>query len=175
MGTGSDRAARLSAAVRGVVEAGNLDEALRRLIGPFREEFALRRSSVLVFLPTDRVRIVATWGTGETLLPLGSEIAVNLTKGTGELSARLVAGEAVVIAVSQADLGMLEDVARDEGVRSIVLLPLFGPMGLSAVLTMSSSRDAAFTAEDTRLLAGIAAGVGNALTALLDASGRAEV
>lgn len=176
MGAGerARRDARTVAAARAVAEAPDLESALRGLVRPFAADLALARASVLVFLPTDRIRIIATWPAGGGPLPAGSEIAVTLTPGMGAISSTLVTGRPVVADVATADMGLVRDIALHGGLRTIMAVPVFDERGLSGVMTLWSTRRRAFGDEHADAFMLLGARIGPRLGVLIDASGRAD-
>ncbi|MGH2830838.1 MAG: GAF domain-containing protein [Actinomycetota bacterium] len=158
----------LSDAVRGVASATTIEDALRALARVLQEDFALWRVSVIRFPTGSRhIEIVAAWSANEIILVPGNRIAIDLTPATRQLSETLQSGRPAMFRSDSIDLGLLNDLMRDEGVASWLGLPLFGCDQVVAVLSLSSSNPDAFGEADILFFKGLAAGIQKQLISLL--------
>ena len=155
---------------RGTGAAHDVDEALLGLVALLRDPYSLWRASILMVMP-DRVRarLVAVWsGASQSLLEVGTEMAISATTALPQV---MRTGRPIVTR-SRDGSNLLEDILREEGVRSRISIPLRVNDEVVGILIFASSSPEVFDASDVPFFIGVGVGLERRLLNLVAKSER---
>lgn len=159
----------LVSSIRAAVEAaGTLPDALAAVAAELSGGFPIVRLSVRLVVAPDMLAIAGVWTPRETALKAGTRIPA---RSSSLLDPGIREGRAVVFSMPEHE-SLLEQILRDEGIRSWVTVGLRDDEGeLAGLLSFSSDRPAAFIDADVELFEALGAGLEGKLLSLARRSG----
>lgn len=170
MGNASPDALRR--AIQAVIDANDLDGAVDALIASLRDDYELWAATLSVFLPSGTAKVVASLAPGDTILTVGTEIAIDLTPEILGYVQDLLAGRPILVSTRQEGLGLLGELLPQEGWESVVTVPLADQGEVVAVLSLASSSAQGFSQSNLDFFRGLGRALETALLRLVDRSGR---
>jgi hypothetical protein len=149
-----------------VAGCGTLDAALEMLASLLADRFRITRISVRIFDPqTDELEFVGVWSSEPTYLGAGVRMpARSTTFGEVELRGSSILGRPPAKAGP-----LLDQLLRDEGTRSWVVMPLTRDRLVVGLLSAGSPLDDGFTEDDLPLFDALVVAVGDRLLSLVPA------
>jgi GAF domain-containing protein len=149
-----------------VASCATLDAALGVLASRLADRFRITRISVRIYDPqTDELEFVGVWSSEPTYLGAGVRMpARSTTFGEVELRGSAILGRPPVEAGP-----LLDQLLRDEGTRSWVVMPLARDRLVVGLLSAGSPLDGGFTEDDLALFDALAVAVGDRLLSLVPA------
>lgn len=163
----------LTATIYSAHKSADIDEAIERFAGQLAMYYYLWQVALLWFPGPERVRLMALWARGEEVLEIGMEVDLRLTTDISAAARRVYDGQIEVVDVDSMDLGLLDDLFRQNGLRSIMAVP-FQFRTRHAALILSSTRPHAFSDEDTSFVGAVVAGLAGRFGDLISSSGRLD-
>jgi GAF domain-containing protein len=161
-------AARTVEAVRG---ATNLDEALDALVTQLRPRFQLWSASFGSHpAGAPVVTILAAWSVAESVFVAGTEVSVTISRMVEEVLATLREGRAATLAVGTDPESLVDHLLREQGVASLIALPIhLDDRGL-LLLTLGSSTKDAFLHAGKGFFTTLSVGISDAVVRLTAAT-----
>jgi GAF domain-containing protein len=146
--------------------ANTLDAALVSLASVLSQRYPLSRISLRTYDPrTDELEIVGVWSAGPTHLGTGVRVPARSTS-FAEVELR---GSALIGDTPAVGDPLLDQIVRDEGNRSWVVMPVMRDRLVAGLLSVSSHEPDTFTRDDIGFFDALAPAVGARLLALAEA------
>lgn len=143
-----------------VGEAVALEGALARLADLLAQRYRLTRISVSTVVPGEMVELVGAWTPGGTILRPGSRMAIDRTETVRGDFDRFARGEMVVGVPERVDVARgVSDVMHEEGMETILTIPLRTGDGLVGIISFASASPEAYGAADRALFERLGAGL----------------
>jgi GAF domain-containing protein len=149
-----------------LVSAHTMEDALGSLASVLSERFPVSRISVRTYDPrTDELEFVGVWSAGPTHLGPGLRVPARSTSfAEVELQGSAMLGDA-----SSSGGPLLDQIVRDEGNRSWVVMPIARDRLVVGLLSVSSREPERFTRHDLPFFDALASAIGERLLDLASA------
>ena len=143
--------------------AGSMEEALASLAAALSERYPISRISVRTYDPrSDELEIAGVWSAGPTHLGVGVRVPARSTSfAEAELRRSTLIGDAPMPGDP-----LLDQIVRDEGNRSWLVMPLIRDRLVVGLLSVSSREPNTFTRDDLPFFDALAGAIGQRLLEL---------
>ena len=147
--------------------AEDLDEALLTLASALDGAGLAPVHCALVMIdPDGTFRIAGIWAAVPSRFDPGWIINALATEDLRRHAERVLGGHPVRVLLAYEDMGILGDIAREEGVQAFLVASVGGDSGVAAIVVVSSSSQAAVQRIDLSRFQALGAEIGGALIAL---------
>lgn len=141
-----------------VSRAETLDALVLEMARTLGESLDLWRAAVCTY-DERHVRVLSAWSATDSVLTTGTEIALDLAPDTHTLVRHLEARRLVVFDVCDLQLGLLDDVLRDEGVETSIVIPLVDNDEVFGFLWLASYATGVFDMINPAIFRGLGAAI----------------
>ncbi|MHB8511749.1 MAG: hypothetical protein ACYDCC_06165 [Actinomycetota bacterium] len=135
----------ITALSSGLADARDLDEAIGRTAFVLSSQFWLWSASLLT-ITEGHLTVLARWHAAESILEAGAQISATLTPALEDVIRSLREGNCVRARYGRNEFGLLDDIMKEEGVASFLMLPLRYRGTLIGALSFGSSGASTFEA-----------------------------
>jgi len=144
--------------------AEDLDEALLTLAGALdRAGFELVNSALVMIEPDGTFRIAGIWSAVPSRFAEGWIINALATEDLRQAADRVLSGYPLLLSLDESDVGILGDLAAQEGVEAFLAAPIGIPEGIVGLLVLSGASADAFRRIDLARFQTLARSIGQSL------------
>ena len=150
--------------IEAVRSATSLDEALTAVVSQLRPRFDLWHASFSTY-PTDApvVRVLASWSLADTVFEAGTEVSATISKTVVTALETLRQGHGVSITVGADSTSLVDHLLREQGVASVLVLPVHRDERAMLLLALGAGSPDAFRDAEKGFFTGLSLGISDAV------------